>query len=195
MNDLRPRMEPEARDDRRRQEPVHDHGLPALATDPHECRVAVDLRISDLRAFVAAAGAPVTAPPGLPDFVAGYTAWLRLNTQPIPPRPGGDPHSGTKNVFVNQSRDVLAPDGTQRLPYPEGAIVVKESTRPGADFVGLVAIMRKRAGSDPQHGDWTFVEYTRASAGERFSLAARDTVCFGCHGIAAGTDWVYTRLE
>ena len=39
---------------------------------------------------------PVVALPGLPDDVAGYTQWLKLNAEPIPPVPGGDPHNGTK---------------------------------------------------------------------------------------------------
>ena len=34
--------------------------------------------------------------PGLPADVAGYTQWLKLNADPIPPVPGGDPHNGTK---------------------------------------------------------------------------------------------------
>lgn len=160
------------------------------------CRAAVDQRISALRGLVAslASGTP-SAPPGLPDFVAGYTLWLRLNAEPIPPRPGSDAHFGTKNVFVNQARETLAPDGTQGFPYPDGTIIVKESTRPGADFVGLIATMRKQAGSDPAHGDWTFVEYSRSSATQPFSLLARDGACFGCHQIAETTDWVYTLLE
>lgn len=161
-----------------------------------QCLLAVDMRIAGLRDLVAAAGTlPPAALPGLPEFVAGYRSWLRLNAAPIPPRPGGDAHFGTKDVFVNQTRDMLAPAGTQRFPYPEGTIVVKESTRPGADIVSLVAIMRKRAGSDPPHGDWTFTEYTRGDASARFTLVARDNVCFGCHTIAAAMDWVYTPLE
>ena len=92
---------------------------------------------------------PVVALPGLPDDIAGYTHWLKLNAEPIPPVGGGDPHNGTKNVYVNQTRDTIAPNGTQEFPYPEGSIVVKDATRPGKDYIGLVAIMRKKAGTDP----------------------------------------------
>ena len=39
---------------------------------------------------------PPAALPGLPADTAGYEGWLKLNAQPIPPAPGGDPHRGTK---------------------------------------------------------------------------------------------------
>lgn len=132
--------------------------------------------------------------PGLPADVGGFEGWLRLNAQPIPPRPS-DPHNGTKLVFVNQARGTIAPGGQQRFPYPDGSIVVKAATRPGRDFIGLFAIMRKRAGQDPAHGDWEFVEYVRSSASEQFFLAARDAVCWNCHAAAASVDWVFTPLD
>ena len=93
---------------------------------------------------------PVVALPGLPDDVAGYTQWLKLNAEPIPPAPGGDPHNGTKNVYVNKTREDIAPNGEQQFPYPDGSIVVKEAYRPNKDYVGLIAIMRKKAGADPR---------------------------------------------
>ena len=133
--------------------------------------------------------------PGLPADTAGYDTWLRLNANPIPPIPGGDAHNGTKNVFVNQTRDTIAPNGQQRFPYPEGAIVVKESVRPGADFIGLIAIMRKKAGSSPADNDWTFVEYTRSAADATFREIASGGICSGCHSGAANTDYVWTTLE
>jgi hypothetical protein len=162
---------------------------------PETCALTVSQRIATLRSLVSVLLAAVpTAPPGLPGFVAGYAGWPRLNDEPIPPRQGGDAHLGTKNVYVNQDRMALAPAGAQVFPYPDGTILVKESTRPGADFVGLVAVMRKRSGSDPAHGDWLFVEYSRTSATARFRLLARDGVCFGCHQAALDSDWVFTTL-
>jgi hypothetical protein len=76
--------------------------------------------------------------------------------------------------------------------FPNGSIVVKEAVRPGADFVGLIAIMRKRAGADPEHHDWIFVEYTRESAGARFTETASGTVCWSCHIGAEASDYVFT---
>ena len=138
---------------------------------------------------------PLAALPGLPDDIAGYDQWLKLNAQPIPPAEGGDPHNGTKNVYVNQTREKIAPNGEQQFPYPDGTIVVKEATRPGKDFIGLVAVMWKEAGSDPDAGDWRFEEYLRGAPDAEFRLAFEGGICTGCHIRAAATDFVFVTLE
>ena len=138
---------------------------------------------------------PPAALPGLPDDTAGYEEWLKLNAQPIPPVPGFDPHRGTKNVYVNQTREVIAPNGQQQFPYPDGAIVVKEAVRPDKDFIGLVAVMWKEAGTNPAFGDWRFEEYTRNAPDAEFRLIASGAACSGCHSGAAATDFVFVLLE
>ena len=138
---------------------------------------------------------PPAALPGLPDDIAGYEGWLKLNAQPIPPAPGGDPHNGTKNVYVNQTREVIAPNGQQQFPYPDGTIVVKEATRPGKDFIGLVAVMWKEAGSNPDAGDWRFGEFLRNAPDAEFRLAFEGGICIGCHSGVAATDFVFVPLE
>ncbi|RKU10376.1 hypothetical protein C6503_19895 [Candidatus Poribacteria bacterium] len=138
---------------------------------------------------------PVVALPGLPDDVAGYTQWLKLNAEPIPPVPDGDPHNGNKNVYVNKTREDIAPNGEQQFPYPDGSIVVKEAFRPGKDFVGLIAIMRKKAGVDPDHNDWEFIEYVRNAPDAEFRVIAKDGVCWGCHSDVEDIDYVFTELD
>ena len=128
---------------------------------------------------------PPQAPPGVPRYVAGYRRWVKLNDAPIPPR-DADPHNGTKDVYASRER---RRDGS----FPYGSIVVKEATRPGADFIGLIAIMRKERGANPEHNDWVFVEYTREAAGARYRLQARDAVCWSCHVGALEDDYVFTR--
>ena len=138
---------------------------------------------------------PPAALPGLPDDTAGYDQWLKLNAQPIPPVPGFDPHRGTKNVYVNKTREEIAPNGQQQFPYPDGSIVVKDAIRPDKDFIGLVAIMWKETGSDPAVGDWRFEEYTRNAPDAEFRLLAEGAACSGCHAGAAATDFVFVPLE
>ena len=138
---------------------------------------------------------PAITLPGLPDYTAGYEKWLKINAEPIPPVPGGDPHNGTKNVYVNQERETIAPDGEQQFPYPDGSIVVKEAVRPNKDYIGLIAIMRKKAGTDPDHNDWEFIEYTRNSPDDEFSILARDGTCWGCHARVEDKDYVFTELD
>lgn len=125
------------------------------------------------------------APPGVPGFVAGYRNWAKLNDAPIPPRES-DPHNGTKDVFASKER--LA-NGR----FPVGTVVVKEATRPGADFIGLIAIMRKQRGADPEHNDWVFVEYTREAADATFGEQAAGAVCWSCHVGARDLDYVFTE--
>jgi hypothetical protein len=125
------------------------------------------------------------APPGVPGFVAGYRDWAKLNDAPIPPR-DSDPHYGTKDVFASKER--LA-NGR----FPVGTVVVKEATRPGADFIGLIAIMRKQRGADPEHNDWVFVEYTREAADATFGEQAAGAVCWSCHVGARDVDYVFTE--
>ena len=138
---------------------------------------------------------PVVALPGLPEDAAGYERWLKLNAEPIPPVAGGDPHNGTKNVYVNQARDTIAPDGEQQFPYPDGSIVVKEAFRPNKDYVGLIAIMRKKAGTDPDHNDWEFIEYTRNDPDADFNVIASGRICWSCHARVEDIDYVFTELD
>ena len=138
---------------------------------------------------------PPAALPGLPDDIAGYNHWLKLNAQPIPPAPGGDPHNGTKNVYVNQTREKITLNGQQKFPYPDGTIVVKEATRPGKNFIGLVAVMWKEAGSNPAAADWRFEEFLRGAPDAEFRLAFEGGICTGCHTRAAATDFVFVTLE
>jgi hypothetical protein len=127
----------------------------------------------------------VPAPlPGLPKSIAGYREWTKLNKASIAPR-DSDPHLGTKEVYASKEM------GSNGL-FPNGTIIVKEATRPGKDFLGLIAIMRKQRGADPAHNDWLFVEYTRDSRKETFAEVASGAVCYGCHVGAEETDYVFT---
>ena len=124
--------------------------------------------------------------PGLPTYTAGYTQWTKLNATPIPPRTGGDAHLGTKNVYASK----LRPSGSSR--YPLGTVIVKDIRRPGARFVGVVAVMRKLAGVRANNG-WQMIEYSRPSATSRFTVLAQGQLCFSCHVQVKARDYVFTR--
>lgn len=141
------------------------------------------------------APAPTPRPralPGLPAATAGFMRWERLNRAPIPPdspqarRVGVDAHRGVKNVYVRVPRGRRA-----GAPFPDGTLVVKAAGDDPARPT-LVAVMRKVAGADPAHGDWRFAEYTRAAPGGRFGEPLTGAVCWSCHAVASGTDWVFT---
>ena len=122
--------------------------------------------------------------PGLPPWTAGYREWTRLTDEPLPPR-DADPHLGTKTVYASKP----ATGGT----FPADTVIVKEAFRPGKDFIGLIATMRKEPGADPEHGDWVFVEWARDAEDEAFTELARDAVCWTCHMGVADRDYVFTN--
>jgi hypothetical protein len=166
---------------------------PASAPDPGTTITAPGTTTEETTEETGTEGAPPPpkakakgkAPPGVPGFVAGYRDWLKLNDAPIPPR-DSDPHNGTKDVFASKARMANG-------RFPVGTIVVKEAARPGADFIGLIAIMRKQRGADPEHNDWVFVEYTREAANARFGEQAAGAVCWSCHVGARDLDYVFTN--
>jgi hypothetical protein len=123
--------------------------------------------------------------PGLPRFTAGYTEWARLATN-IPPRES-DPHLGTKDVFTSKE--------IKGERFPVGTVIVKDARRPGKDFVGLIATMRKVKGADPEHNHWVFVEWTRESPDEPFTETASGQVCWGCHMGAEQADYVWVLTD
>jgi hypothetical protein len=154
---------------------------PATGSAPTTTAAAPEPTASEEEPEPATTEEEVSALPGLPPFTAGYASWEEL-AKGLPPR-DSDPHLGRKNVFSTKR-----PSGGA---FPTGTIIVKEGFRPGKDFVGLIATMRKLDGADPDHNDWVFVEYTRESNGEPFSAVARDAVCWSCHMGAEKTDYVF----
>jgi hypothetical protein len=129
--------------------------------------------------FSLAAGLPAT-----PKVFQPYRGWHKVNAKPIRPT-ATTAHPGIKNVYASKR--------AAKGRYPDGTILVKEGFPPGKKFVSLIATMRKIRGVDPQDGDWKYVEYTRSSAGARFTEIARDASCWGCHVLARKTDWVFTQ--
>lgn len=122
------------------------------------------------------------AEPGLPDYTAGYRDFTGLVSLEIPENSGA-PHGGVKNVFATADREGAT--------FPDGAVVVKEGER-GGDQAAIVAIMRKVAGVDPEHGDWEYIEYSRSDPASPYTILAQDQVCWGCHMGAIDNDWVFT---
>ncbi len=122
------------------------------------------------------------AEPGLPDYTAGYRDFSGLVSLEIPENSGA-PHGGVKNVFATADREGAT--------FPDGAVVVKEGER-GGDQAAIVAIMRKVAGVDPEHGDWEYIEYSRSDPQSPYTVLAQDQVCWGCHMGAIDNDWVFT---
>jgi hypothetical protein len=125
--------------------------------------------------------------PGLPAYTAGYRGWIKLNAKPIPPRRLGDAHLGTKNIYASKRK--------AGARYPLGTIIVKEASRPGKKFIGLIAVMRKIKGISPRNNDWQMIEYTRGSPTGRFSRIASGLICYSCHVGARAADYVCSQSK
>jgi hypothetical protein len=123
---------------------------------------------------------------GLPEDVEGYEdRCVKLNGDPIPPY-AGDPHRGMKNVFACNVDLGLVQSNTR--PFPDGALIVKESTREGTDYRWLVATARK------QGGTWSWDEYTRNFSDEELRrIPVAESKCTGCHVRVKAIDWIYTH--
>lgn len=121
----------------------------------------------------------------LPDDVADYRErCIRMNAEPIAVT-SDDPHEGVKDVFAcNVELEVLL---RQERPFPDGTIIVKESTRSDSDFPWLVATARK------QGEGWAWDEYTRNFDNEPFlRILGGESSCIDCHRRVEAVDWIYT---
>ncbi len=131
-----------------------------------------------LTAVVVVVAVAATGAQGLPTYTNGYKSWPRLNSKPITTDRLGA-HSGVKNVYASKRKV-----GTK---YPNGTVIVKTIVKPRTKYVGQVAVMRK------QNGRWRFVEYTRSSSTERYSVLAQGQLCTSCHVMAKSNDYVFTK--
>jgi hypothetical protein len=136
-------------------------------------------------------------PVGLPEDIADYKKWTRLNKKIIPPKEA-DAHRGFKREYVNRLKNELV-DSNKKLTFPflEGTIVVKEvrkTAKPNSKIV-LISIMRKQAGNETT-GGWDFVEYTRSSQdGSFIPIPFSKESCYACHSGASDSDAVWTKFD
>lgn len=128
----------------------------------------------------------------LPADVAGYAErCVKMNAKLIEPT-DDDPHEGYKNVYACniEAADLLTAAGAPALPYPDGTMIVKESSRENQDYVWLIATARKQGGA------WRWDEYTRNFPEEEFvRIAASEKVCIDCHTKVEAADFIYTVYQ
>ncbi|GMV43199.1 MAG: hypothetical protein AMXMBFR64_49150 [Myxococcales bacterium] len=127
----------------------------------------------------------------LPDDLANFRdKCIRINAAPIPEK-ADDPHRGDKHVWAcNVELAKIPRPGATPFAWPDGALIVKESTRAGQDYPWLIAMARKEGGA------WTWDEYTRNFPDqELLRIYADPSVCTGCHeDVAESSDWIFTAF-
>ncbi len=140
-----------------------------------------------LGAIIVASSIAIAQPAGVPDTIADYWDWTRLNIDRFTENSTGA-HPQPKDVYVNLDvADILA---AANGVFPEGTVVVKERNDPDALLVDRLYAMEKVDGS------WIYSFYDRQSdgsfAGQSFGAASN--LCSNCHQ-AAPTDFVFVQLE
>ncbi len=123
----------------------------------------------------------------LPEDVEGYEErCTRMNATPLPPY-DADPHRGFKLVYACNVD--LARLQANTRPFPDGTLIVKQSTRAGEDFPWLVATARKQGDA------WRWDEYTRNFSDEAFRrILVPQSKCTDCHRKAQSADWIFTHF-
>ena len=117
-----------------------------------------------------------------PEDVLAYEDCPKLNDALLPKR-SDDPHEGRKNVYACN----VPCDEVDSRPFPDGALIVKESIKEGQDYPWLIATARK------SKGEWRWDEYTRNFASEDFAhILASEEVCIDCHRKWKAADWIAT---
>ena len=113
---------------------------------------------------------------------------FQMNAELIEPTED-DPHQGYKNVYAcNVTPEELRDEaGAPVFPYPEGTLIIKESTRENQDYRWLIATAEKKG------GNWEWKEFTRNFANEEFAkLPVSEDTCVNCHNKVKALDYIYT---
>ncbi len=99
---------------------------------------------------------------------------------------GTEPHGALLTTYVNDiaRRSIEAGDRT----LAPGSMVVKENYTPER-ALAATTVMYKAPGFDPDHDDWFWAKYAPDGA---VQAAGRVATCIGCHGRAAGNDYIRT---
>lgn len=99
---------------------------------------------------------------------------------------GAHPHGALLTTYV--SPDAMAAMRGKKGVIPSGGIIVKENYTPEAKLAA-VTVMYKKAGYNPDAGDWFWIKYAPNGAIEKEGKVAG---CINCHRAVQGNDWVFT---
>lgn len=145
-----------------------------------------------LAATVLAAGAPA----GMPETLAPYPSWTKMNAVPL--TDPSNPRAGPKNTFINLDAGVLGgligSGARVRAPFPAGTVIVRETLDVDAGFVRVLFVMERDPTQTRTRG-WKFSGLSRAAAGQAFQpIAIADPVsrCLNCHLQMGAADFVFT---
>lgn len=100
--------------------------------------------------------------------------------------PGTEPHGALLTTYVNETALGAIKKNAQ---LPDGSIIVKENYTPDKKLAA-VTVMYKKAGYNPEAGDFFWLKY---GPDGKIETEGKDAMCIGCHRAAQGNDFLFTN--
>ncbi len=132
----------------------------------------------------------VAQPAGVPERIADYWNWTRLNIDRFTDNSTGA-HPQPKDVYISlEPTEFIAEGGATVTPFPDGTMIVKERNEPDALLVDRLYLMEKVEGA------WVYSFYDRQNDGSFTgqSFGQAPNLCSDCHQ-GAPTDSVFVQFE
>ncbi|MHC4198327.1 MAG: cytochrome P460 family protein [Planctomycetota bacterium] len=102
---------------------------------------------------------------------------------------GTVPHGALLTLYVSPNSYDAIRHKKRNMPY--GAVLVKENYMPDK-MLGAITVMYKRAGYNPEAGDWFWAKYSKNG---EVMAAGRAPMCIECHGMKKANDYIMTDRE
>jgi len=99
---------------------------------------------------------------------------------------GTEPHGALLTTYVNKTALKSIEEGGE---LADGAIIVKENYMPNKTLAA-VTVMYKKAGYNPEAGDFFWLKYTPDG---KIEAEGKVAMCIGCHSAAQGGDMLFTN--
>ena len=126
-----------------------------------------------------------------------YGSWSKVNAVTVTGDETGvlgsahEGSAGFREVYVNGTGGAVS-SGSAALPYPAGAIIVKESYKNSGgskgDLTSITIMVKRESGYDAENGNW---EYIMLTPKMKVQGQGRLSGCISCH-LAADNDFVFT---
>jgi hypothetical protein len=100
---------------------------------------------------------------------------------------GTEPHGALLTTYVNETALKGITDKGGNLA--DGAIIVKENYMPDKKLAA-VTVMYKKAGYNPEAGDYFWLKYTPDG---KIEAEGKAPMCISCHRAAQGEDFLFTN--
>lgn len=105
-------------------------------------------------------------------------------TQMAAPQPGGSVHGIVQIWYSTNIRTLM---GESAFTVPEGTVSIKTGDTTGSGIDEIVVMIKKPAGFDPEHQDWSY-EFRDGAGAMKDQGKIAD--CIDCHRDFAGTDYL-----